>query len=205
MADVPGDENTDDEPQGKEANEARGTMKQTILTAALVFVAALAAQVVSPPLLRRLYPDSAPPAPPAATAATTATTAQQGPAQAAGAAPAPQASAAEADLAPAIYTPLDPPLLANFSEDDGTTHYLQLGLEAMARDQDSIDAIKQHAPALRNAFLLLLSGESYKDIATREGKEQLRATMLEQAQKILRRNTGKPGVEELYFTSFVVQ
>jgi flagellar FliL protein len=68
-----------------------------------------------------------------------------------------------------------------------------------------MDAVRQHAPAIRNAYLFLMSNMRYADIATLAGKEQLRAEMREEAQAILIRNTGEPGVEEIYFTSFVVQ
>jgi flagellar FliL protein len=165
-------------------------MKQAILMAVLVFVAVIAAQVVAPLITRRIYPAPQGSAAPAAPASST------GKASAKGTPP---------EALPAIYTPLDPPMVATFAAEDGGTRYVQLGLEAMARDQQSIDAIKKHAPALRNAFLLLLSSETYDAISTREGKERLRAQMLEQARGILERNTGKPAIEQLYFTSFVIQ
>ena len=109
------------------------------------------------------------------------------------------------ELEPAIYVPLDPPLLASFETADGTTRYLQMSLQAMGRSQAAMDAVRQHAPAIRNAFLFLLSNHSYEDVATAAGKEQLRAEMLAEAQAILRRNIGEPGIEEIYFTSLVVQ
>ena len=108
------------------------------------------------------------------------------------------------DRGPAVYTPLDPPLLASFS-DEGATRYLQLSVQAMGRDVQGMDQVRTHAPALRNAFLFLISKYAYADIATVEGKEALRSAMLEQAQEIMRRQTGEPHIEEIYFTSFVVQ
>jgi flagellar basal body-associated protein FliL len=53
--------------------------------------------------------------------------------------------------------------------------------------------------------LFLISNYTYEDIATVAGKEQLRAAMLSEAQAIMKRNTGSPQIEEIYFTSFVVQ
>jgi flagellar FliL protein len=75
----------------------------------------------------------------------------------------------------------------------------------MARDEKAIDAIKTHSPALRNSFLFLISGYKLEDLATLQGKEKLRADMLKAAQEIMEKNTGKPSVEELYFTSLVIQ
>ena len=109
-----------------------------------------------------------------------------------------------AALQPAIYTPLDPPLVVSFADDDGT-RFLQLTLQAMARNEHAIDGIKQHAPAIRNAFLFLLSARNIDELMTLPGKESLRAEMTAKAQEILEANTGEPGLEELYFTSFVIQ
>ena len=111
-----------------------------------------------------------------------------------------------AAIEPALYVPLDPPLVVSFAdEDSGGTRFLQLTLQAMARNQHAIDAVKQHSPAIRNAFLFLLSSRTVADLMTLQGKETLRAEMTAKAQEILELNTGEPGIEELYFTSFVVQ
>jgi len=110
----------------------------------------------------------------------------------------------EEPLAPPIYLPLDPPLVATF-EDNSTVRFLQLTLEVMARDQDAIDAVQTHMPVIRNNLLLLMGGRTLSELTSREGKEALRAEALKAVQNVLIKNTGKPGVEDLYFTSFVVQ
>ena len=110
----------------------------------------------------------------------------------------------EEELLPPIYMPLDPPLVATF-EDRSAVRFLQLTLEVMARNQEAIDAVQTHMPVIRNNLLLLMGGRTLTDLTSREGKEALRAEALEEVQRILTENTGDPGVEELYFTSFVVQ
>jgi len=112
----------------------------------------------------------------------------------------------EEELPPPIYLPLDPPLVATF-EDRSAVRFLQLTLEVMARDQESIDAVQMHMPVIRNNLLLLMGGRTLTDLTSREGKEALRAEALEEVQRIVVENTGDDvrGVEELYFTSFVVQ
>jgi len=110
----------------------------------------------------------------------------------------------EEQKAPPIYLPLDPPLVATF-EDNSTVRFLQLTLEVMARDQEAIDAVQTHMPVIRNNLLLLMGGRTLSDLTSREGKEALRAEALKAVQNVLIENTGKPGVEDLYFTSFVVQ
>lgn len=161
-------------------------MMESLKTAGIVFVAVLLAQIAAPFVVPLIHGDRAAGAPDAADAVA-------------------NGEVDPASLGPALYTPLDPPLLANFVDDTGATRYLQLGLQAMARDQKVIDAVQTHAPALRNAFLLLIANQSYAEIVTREGKERLREQMLVEARSILKSNTGFDGIEALYFTSFIIQ
>jgi flagellar FliL protein len=110
----------------------------------------------------------------------------------------------EEPLAPAIYTALDPPFVVSFDQEDGA-RYLQLTLQAMAREEKTIAAVKQHAPAIRNSVLFKLSGYELEVLTTQAGKEQLRQELLVAANEILAKNGVESGVEELYFTSLVIQ
>jgi flagellar FliL protein len=107
-------------------------------------------------------------------------------------------------LAPALYTALDPPFVVSFDQEDGA-RYVQLTLQAMARSEETIAAVKQHAPAIRNSVLFMLSGYELEVLNTQAGKEQLRHDLLGAANEILAKNEVEPGIEELYFTSLVVQ
>ena len=108
------------------------------------------------------------------------------------------------EVKPAIYLALDPPFVVNF-QDQTHARFLQVTIEVMARDQLVIDAVKIHMPLIRNNLLLLLSSQTYETVTTREGKEKIRATSLEEIQKVMKEETGDPGVEGVYFTSFVMQ
>jgi flagellar FliL protein len=110
----------------------------------------------------------------------------------------------EEPLAPAIYAALDPPFVVSFDEEDGP-RYVQLTLQAMARDEETIAGVKQHAPAIRNAVLFKLSGYELDLLATQAGKEQLRQELLVATNEILAKNGIEIGVEELFFTSLVIQ
>ena len=110
----------------------------------------------------------------------------------------------EEHVAPALYTALDPPFVVSFDQEDGA-RYLQLTLQAMARDEETIAAVKQHAPAIRNSVLFMLSGYELEVLSTQAGKEQLRHELLGATNEILEKNGVEPVVEELYFTSLVIQ
>jgi flagellar FliL protein len=110
----------------------------------------------------------------------------------------------EQPLQPAIYVPLDPPFVVNF-EGDGRVRFLQITAEAMTRHQEVVELVQKHMPVIRNNLVLLFSSQTYENLSTLDGKENLRAAALEELQKILEEETGEPGVEALYFTSFVMQ
>ncbi|MGH8443766.1 MAG: flagellar basal body-associated FliL family protein [Solimonas sp.] len=111
--------------------------------------------------------------------------------------------AAEARKAPPNYVPLDPAFVVNLESDD--TRFLQVQVQLMTRDAKAPDVLKVHEPRIRNAVLLLFSQQHPQDVATRDGKERLQAAVLAEIQKILTEETGKPLVEAVYFTSFVMQ
>ena len=105
---------------------------------------------------------------------------------------------------PAQYFSFDPPLVVNF-DDTQAVRFLQLQIDVMARDEKVIEQVKQNSPAIRNNLLMLMNNRDYKTLMTREGKEALRQECLKEAQKILKKETGSTGIEDLYFSSFVVQ
>jgi flagellar FliL protein len=120
--------------------------------------------------------------------------------------PAPTDAAVEnaPSAAPPLYFVLDPGLVVNF-EGGGRVRYLQLGIELQTRDPRALEALKLHAPVVRNNLILLLSGQSYEQLLTREGKEALRAAALAEVQAVLQERYGSPAVDTLYFTNFVMQ
>jgi flagellar FliL protein len=105
---------------------------------------------------------------------------------------------------PAMYFAFDPPLIVNF-DDQEAVRFLQLQIEVLARDEKVVEAVKLHSPVIRNNLLMLMNGRDYRSLMNREGKEALRKECLAEVQRILKKETGAPGVEDLFFTSFVVQ
>ncbi|MGI9263621.1 MAG: flagellar basal body-associated FliL family protein [Gammaproteobacteria bacterium] len=108
------------------------------------------------------------------------------------------------EIKPPIYLPLEPALVVSF-EDRDAVRFLQVTVEVMARDEESIEGVQAHTPVIRNNLLMMMGGQTLADLTNREGKEALRQEALQEVQRILVANTGEPGVEDLYFTSFVVQ
>lgn len=104
----------------------------------------------------------------------------------------------------AVYLALDPPFVVNF-EDQGVVRFLQITVEVGTHDPLVLDAMKLHMPIVRNNLVMLFSSQDLKSVTSREAKEKLRADALAEIRKVLEEQTGDPGVENVYFTSFVMQ
>lgn len=106
---------------------------------------------------------------------------------------------------PALYTSLHPPLVVNFKDSAGDSHFMQMTMEVMARDQNVINSVREHAAVIRNNLILLYSGAIYDEITTRAGKEKMLEDGLAEVQKVMTEQIGEPGVEAVYFTALVIQ
>ncbi len=105
---------------------------------------------------------------------------------------------------PPIYISLDPAFTVTFAEAE-RARFLQLKVEVATHDPDVQTTIDSIMPTVRNGLVMLFSGQRAADLETREGKEKLRKEALQEVQGILKEYTGKPGVEEVLFTSFLMQ
>jgi flagellar FliL protein len=120
-------------------------------------------------------------------------------------APAAAAAHGEGDgkVTAALYYAIDPPLVVNF-EDGAVVRFLQITMEVMAHDEKAIDSVQKNIPLIRNNLLMLMSNRDYQTMMSRDGKEQLRHEALAEIRKV-QTQTGAPDVDDLLFTTFVVQ
>jgi len=106
---------------------------------------------------------------------------------------------------PPIYQSLHPPLIVNFNDAAGDAHFMQITLEVMSRDQESINSLRDNTAVIRNALILLYSSSVFEEIQMREGKEQMLADGLAEIQRVMLETTGTSDIEAVYFTALVIQ
>jgi len=110
-----------------------------------------------------------------------------------------------APAAPALYLALDPPFVVNFDSEQAV-RFLQITVQLMSRDPDTIELLKANDPMVRNDLLLLFGNQKYAVLSTRAGKEALRNQALDSVRQVISGAGGHPErVEAVYFTSFVMQ
>ena len=109
------------------------------------------------------------------------------------------------DVTPeAIYYALNPKFKTNYDV-NGRPRLFQVAITLVTREQDVIKGLSQHAPTIKGKLVILLSGQKFDDLQTPEGRESLRQQCLDAVQQIMNTEIGKPGVEQVLFTDFVMQ
>ncbi len=79
--------------------------------------------------------------------------------------------------------------------------YLKVTIQLELDNREDKKIVENNTTQLRDATLLLLSSQSFKEINTMEGKLDLKQALLSRINQVL----GKGMVQRLYFTEFVVQ
>ena len=104
----------------------------------------------------------------------------------------------------AIYEPLTPAFVVNFKY-NGRDRYMQVSMTLQARDKADMDALKVHMPVIRNNLVMLFSGQSFDTLATPVGQEMLRQKATASIQEVAQKEVGKPVIDQVLFTNFVLQ
>ncbi len=119
-------------------------------------------------------------------------------------------SVVPAKPAQAVYTKIrtlegSPYFTVVVPSSDGRTHYMQLYVEAKSRD-DAVDAaLVKHMPKIVSNLNQLFSRQSFDTLRTPSGKVMLQQEALAAIQSVLQEKIGKPGVEKVLFTGFIMQ
>jgi len=102
------------------------------------------------------------------------------------------------------YYPLEPEFIVNFMA-RGRQRYMQVGLSLKITDAAGIGLIEMHEPLLRNDIVILLSSQDYLNLQSDSGRLNLQRDLLSNIRQIMTQETGQPVVDEVYFTSYVLQ
>lgn len=111
----------------------------------------------------------------------------------------------EADMrGKAVFYTIRPVFVVNFQQSK-RAKFLQVNVEVMARDDYAIDDVIDNLPLIKNDLVRLFSSQTFDQLRTPEGKEDLRIQATKTVQEVLVRETGRPGIEQILFTQFVMQ
>ena len=104
----------------------------------------------------------------------------------------------------AYFWSIEPPIVVNYDK-LGSKGFLQVSISLMSYDASVLDRINKYALVIRNKILHLLNGRKFENLIGSENRSRLQKEVLDEANRVLKEFSGKGGVDEVYFTSFVIQ
>ena len=103
----------------------------------------------------------------------------------------------------ATYFQLQAPFTSNMSDTDA---FAQISVAVSTYyDMRVIEAIKTHELAIRSQVLMMLAQQPETMLATPQGKRLLQGKIKTVINDILKQKTGYGGIDNVYFTNFVIQ
>lgn len=103
----------------------------------------------------------------------------------------------------ATYFQLQQPFTSNMSDTDA---FAQISVAVSSYyDMRVIDAVKTHEMAIRSQVLMMLAQQPEETLMTPQGKQQLQAKIKSIINDVLKQKTGYGGIDNVYFTNFVIQ
>lgn len=103
----------------------------------------------------------------------------------------------------ATYFQLQAPFTSNMSDTDA---FAQISIAVSTYyDLRVIDAIKTHEMAIRSQVLMMLAQQPEEALSSPQGKQALQGKIKGIINDILKQKTGYGGVDNVYFTNFVIQ
>ena len=101
------------------------------------------------------------------------------------------------------YMELEKPLVSNLT---GTRKVIQVNLSIMTHyDERVFKNVKKHEPALRSAALDAMRQSTEADLSAPDFRKNLAAKIRDEMNAVLTKYEDFGGIEEVFFTSFVVQ
>ncbi len=103
----------------------------------------------------------------------------------------------------ATYFQIPVPFTSNLTDSDA---FVQVSIAvATYYDHRVIEAVQTHETAIRSAVLMMMAQEHEVALSEPQGKEALQAKLVRIINDTLKEKTGFGGVDNVYFTNFVIQ
>ncbi len=101
------------------------------------------------------------------------------------------------------YYPIEESFTSNLKDGEGL---VQIGIGVSTYyDERVFQNVERHQMAIRSAVLLTLADEDASELASPGGKEELKADLKGAINSVLKAKEGFGGIDDVYFTSFVMQ
>ena len=103
------------------------------------------------------------------------------------------------------YISLGDPMVLNLKTTNRKLTFLQLKADVLVKDESSKALIEAHIPAIRHQLIVLLSEQPAMDLKTPAKRELIRQQATQEVRQMLESMADNKDVEEILFSSFLVQ
>ncbi len=127
-----------------------------------------------------------------------------------GSQPAPAMAADGAAVAPVAALPkpkyysLDPSFVVNLLN-ERTTKFLQVDVQVMTRKDNVVERLETYDVRIRHELIMMFSNLKKEQINSIEGRKEIQQKVLDTINDVLEAESGRRGIEAVYFTKFVMQ
>jgi flagellar FliL protein len=102
------------------------------------------------------------------------------------------------------YIDLKPAFTVNLAPED-PVGFLQISMQVLTFDDDVAEELDKHKPLIRNNLVVLFGKQSSAELRAPEGKERLQKSALDTVQTVINQHGSGGEVDNVFFTSFVMQ
>lgn len=103
------------------------------------------------------------------------------------------------------YVSLGEPMIINLATNKKRLTFLQLKADILVEDDEAKAAVEAHIPAIRHKLLILLSEQKAIDMKTSAKRNDIRKIATEQVQELMEELADNDDIEDVLFTSFLIQ
>lgn len=103
------------------------------------------------------------------------------------------------------YVSLGDPMVLNLSTNSRKLTFLQIKADVLVKDDNAKEVVESHIPAIRHQLIVLLSEQSAAAMKTPVKREEIRQQATNEIRGMLNEMANNNDVEEVLFSSFLVQ
>jgi len=112
----------------------------------------------------------------------------------------------EEEKAPDVmYVDMSPAFIVNLGNNVAASSYLKAEVQLVINGEDEADRIRYHVAPIRHELVMLLSSKTKDELKSSEAREALQAQALTKMNDHLDQLEKKLKIEEVLFTTFIVQ
>ena len=104
----------------------------------------------------------------------------------------------------ASYIDMKPAFTVNLAPED-PVGFLQISIQALTFDDDVAADLEKHKPLIRNNLVVLFGQQKSAELRAPDGKKRLQQSALETVQSVIDKHGSGGQVDNVFFTSFVMQ